>query len=135
MLISFLKKKINKKLKQNSLVYHKCGIVIQLVDLRLSLDYVPVIVNNTTRYCKKINFQWHTGDICRAKYSEDGIYYEGTIIGMNAAAGVCTVRFVGYNNEEEMQLRVLLKSKGDAARRKQIELANDGLSEVRTWFR
>lgn len=49
---------------------------------------------------------------------------------MKAMTGVCTVRFIGYNNEEEMQLSSLLKSKGEAARRKQMELAIDGLSEV-----
>lgn len=73
--------------------------------------------------------EWKTGDACRAKYSEDGLWYEGTVVGLNAATGMCTVRFVGFNNEEEVLVNRLAKSKGEAARRKQIELADDGQSE------
>ncbi|XP_042230098.1 survival motor neuron protein 1-like isoform X1 [Homarus americanus] len=72
---------------------------------------------------------WHTGDPCRSRFTEDGIWYEGTIIALDANTGKCTVRYVGYNNEEEVAIHALIKSKGKAARQMQMELADDGQSE------
>lgn len=75
--------------------------------------------------------QWHTGDACRARFSEDNVIYEATIIGMNAKEGTCVVRYVGYNNEEEVPLSKLQKSRGESARKQQEDDADFDNSEVR----
>nr|XP_045591543.1 survival motor neuron protein-like [Procambarus clarkii] len=72
---------------------------------------------------------WNVGDACRCQYSGDGIWYEGTVIAVNSEGGSCTVRYVGYNNEEEVPLHTLAKSKGEAARHRQRDIADDGQSE------
>lgn len=78
-----------------------------------------------------IFFQWHTGDACRTRFTEDNVIYEATIIGMNTKEGTCVVRYVGYNNEEEVPLNKLQKSKGELARKKQEDDADFDNSEVR----
>ena len=45
---------------------------------------------------------WQVGEAVRAVYSEDGLEYEGTVVARNSAARRVTVRFLGYNNEEEV---------------------------------
>ena len=40
--------------------------------------------------------------ICRAIYSVDGEEYEGTVVNKNVGNKSVTVRFHGYNNEEEV---------------------------------
>lgn len=42
-----------------------------------------------------------------AKFSEDDLYYEGTVVSMNRSSDACVVRFTGYNNEEEKQISSL----------------------------
>merc|ERR1712096_267614 len=44
---------------------------------------------------------WQIGEACRAMYSEDGEEYEGTVVHRNTANRSVTVRFHGYNKEEE----------------------------------
>ena len=41
-------------------------------------------------------------EICRATYSVDGEEYEGTVVNKNVGNKSVTVRFHGYNNEEEV---------------------------------
>ena len=41
--------------------------------------------------------------ICRATYSVDGEEYEGTVVNKNVGNKSVTVRFHGYNNEEEVE--------------------------------
>ncbi|XP_071526776.1 uncharacterized protein Smn isoform X2 [Panulirus ornatus] len=87
---------------------------------------------NSKKKKKKRNkkkMDWHVGDPCRSRFSEDGIWYEATVVSLSCTNGMCTVRYVGYNNEEEVPIHRLLKSLGDAARRKQMDLADDGQSE------
>ncbi|XP_070000603.1 survival motor neuron protein isoform X1 [Penaeus vannamei] len=74
--------------------------------------------------------EWHTGDPCRARYSEDNFIYEATIIGMNTKQGTCVVRYVGYNNEEEVPLNKLQKSRGVSVRKQQEEDADVDNSEA-----
>ncbi|XP_070000604.1 survival motor neuron protein isoform X2 [Penaeus vannamei] len=74
--------------------------------------------------------EWHTGDPCRARYSEDNFIYEATIIGMNTKQGTCVVRYVGYNNEEEVPLNKLQKSRGVSVRKQQEEDADVDNSEM-----
>lgn len=73
---------------------------------------------------------WHVGDFCRSKFSEDGEIYEASIVSLQAERGKARVRYVGYNNEEDVSMRNLLKSKGREARCRQEEMADDGQSEM-----
>ena len=50
------------------------------------------------------------GDHCRATFSEDGLKYEAEILSIDHEAGTCFVRYVSYGNEEEQELKDLLKS-------------------------
>lgn len=78
---------------------------------------------------KKKN-DWHIGDFCRARFSEDGQLYEATIMSLQSERSKATVRYVGYNNEEEISIRSLMKSKGQETRLRQMERADDGQSEL-----
>ena len=44
--------------------------------------------------------------VCRATFSVDGEEYEGTVVNKNVGNKSVTVRFHGYNNEEEVTKRV-----------------------------
>uniref|UniRef100_A0A1B6LT48 Tudor domain-containing protein n=1 Tax=Graphocephala atropunctata TaxID=36148 RepID=A0A1B6LT48_9HEMI len=54
---------------------------------------------------------WKVGSACRSIYSEDGEEYEAEIIKM-IDGNWCIVRYIGYNNEEEVLLRELTPSFG-----------------------
>ncbi|XP_046679174.1 survival motor neuron protein [Homalodisca vitripennis] len=54
---------------------------------------------------------WKVGSACRAIWSEDGEEYECEIVEM-IDGNWCTVRFIGYDNEEEVLLRELIPSFG-----------------------
>lgn len=49
---------------------------------------------------------------------------------MNTKQGTCVVRYVGYNNEEEVPLNKLQKSRGVSVRKQQEEDADVDNSEV-----
>jgi len=66
---------------------------------------------------------WDIGDACRAVYSEDGEEYEGTVVFKNTANRSVTVRFHGYNNEEEIKERELMESLGQDEVELQLEQA------------
>ena len=51
---------------------------------------------------KEVLWPWITW-ICRATYSVDGEEYEGTVVNKNVGNKSVTVRFHGYNNEEEVE--------------------------------
>ncbi|KAK6643838.1 hypothetical protein RUM43_000101 [Polyplax serrata] len=77
--------------------------------------------------------QWKVGDKCKCRYSNDLKYYEADIIELNSASGICTVKYVGYENEESTSVTNLRQSSGENARLKQtIDAANenDVTSEV-----
>lgn len=59
------------------------------------------------------------GDFARATYT-DGVDYEGTVISINGDASTCVLRYLGYENEQEVLLADLLPSWGKKARREQI---------------
>lgn len=87
--------------------------------------------NKKKKKKSKKKHNWQIGNYCRACYTEDKEWYEATIIAVNPHTGRCTVRYLGYNNEEQLPLSVLRKSKGEAARRRQLEIAAcDALSEM-----
>uniref|UniRef100_A0A1B6DW39 Tudor domain-containing protein n=1 Tax=Clastoptera arizonana TaxID=38151 RepID=A0A1B6DW39_9HEMI len=55
----------------------------------------------------------------RAPYSFDGLEYEATIININEEEGLCLVKFIGYENVEEVSLADLTPSHGRNAIRTQ----------------
>lgn len=61
---------------------------------------------------------YSVGDNCRCLYSEDGKIYEASVISVNKI-GSCVVRYVGYENEEEVDTSILRPSCGQAARDEQ----------------
>jgi len=66
---------------------------------------------------------WQIGDACRSVFSEDGEEYEGTVVFKNTANRSVTVRFHGYNNEEEVKERELMDSLGQDEVEQQVEQA------------
>jgi hypothetical protein len=66
---------------------------------------------------------WQIGEACRALYIEDGEEYEGTVVFKNTANRSVTVRFHGYNNEEEVKERELMESMGQEEVEQQVEQA------------
>jgi len=66
---------------------------------------------------------WGLGEACRATYSVDGEEYEGTVVNKNVGNKSVTVRFHGYNNEEEVRLSELMESLGPEAVEEQVEQA------------
>ncbi|PSN42689.1 Survival motor neuron protein [Blattella germanica] len=63
--------------------------------------------------------KWKLGDNCRALYSGDGVMYEATISSLNQDKGTCHVTYLGYDNKEEVPLKILKPSSGEAARKAQ----------------
>jgi len=72
---------------------------------------------------KKRKREWALGEACRAAYSEDGEEYEGTVVNKNVGNRSVTVRFHGYNNEEEVRISDLMESFGPEAVEEQVEQA------------
>ncbi|SPP87114.1 survival motor neuron protein [Drosophila guanche] len=62
------------------------------------------------------------GDFARATYT-DGVDYEGTVVSINEEAATCVIRYLGYENEQEVLLADLLQSWGKDARRQQSIMA------------
>lgn len=49
-----------------------------------------------------LEFIWKIGCPCRAKYSEDGLFYEARIV--DIAGDTCTVRFFGKREKEHLKI-------------------------------
>ncbi|KAH3838080.1 hypothetical protein DPMN_111486 [Dreissena polymorpha] len=69
----------------------------------------------------KKQIQWKQGDLCRAKYTEDGCVYDAEIISIDDACGTCTVRYLNYENEEEQDLKNLQQPKRRSLAAKSLE--------------
>ncbi|XP_037553732.1 survival motor neuron protein-like [Nematolebias whitei] len=52
-----------------------------------------------------MKLKWEVGAQCRAVWSEDGKLYPATVVAVNCER--CRVRFIGYNNEEDVELSSL----------------------------
>ncbi|XP_030380264.1 survival motor neuron protein [Scaptodrosophila lebanonensis] len=72
--------------------------------------------------------EFKVGDFARATYT-DGLDYEGTVISINAETASCVLRYVGYENEQEVPLAELLPSWGKKARREQVIYAKQEEAE------
>ena len=60
---------------------------------------------------------WKVGDPIRAVYSEDNMEYEGNIIAINGDQA--KVKFLGYGNEQDVAVNLLMDSLGEKARKAQ----------------
>lgn len=67
--------------------------------------------------------QWQVGAFCRAIFTEDNHEYEATVIKIDLDKRLCTVRFAGYLNEEEVSVDDIVLSKGRKSRHLQERLA------------
>lgn len=76
---------------------------------------------------KQSQGQYKIGDYVRATY-EDGLDYEAKIISIDAEKENCVVRFIGYDNEETVDLNNLLSSWGKNVRKKQMRTAANDLA-------
>lgn len=59
------------------------------------------------------------GDYVRATYDVDSIDYEAQIVSINEECGTCVVKFIGYDNEQTVQLVDLVDSWGEGEQQKQ----------------
>lgn len=69
------------------------------------------------------------GDYARATYTVDGLDYEGAVVSVNEKNGTCVIRFLGYENEQEVLLSDLLPSWGKNVRREQFFSAKEEAEE------
>lgn len=76
---------------------------------------------------KQSQAQYKIGDHVRATY-EDGLDYEARIISVDADSENCVVRFIGYDNEDTVDLNDLLPSWGKNVRKKQMRMAAKDLT-------
>ncbi|XP_012525133.1 survival motor neuron protein [Monomorium pharaonis] len=65
-----------------------------------------------SNHARKNFKKWAIGAPCRAVYSVDGEIYEAIISKIHSNSGMCTVKFVGYQNTEKVEMSSLLESKG-----------------------
>ena len=67
---------------------------------------------------------YKVGDFCRGIYAEDGVEYEGKIVGItndpDSGTDYATVQFLGYGNEETVWMTEIKPSLGEESRNKQI---------------
>ncbi|XP_023309124.2 survival motor neuron protein [Lucilia cuprina] len=66
--------------------------------------------------------EYKVGDYVRATY-EDGIDYEAKILSIDRASGSCLLKYIGYENEQNIELENLIPSWGKKARRLQFAKA------------
>lgn len=96
-------------------------------------DDVPLEEDNLDTDSDK---SYKVGDFVRATYDADGIDYEAEIISIDESNEGCVVKFIGYNNEQSVQLADLIDSWGAEERNKQldesdtdnVEMPNDEVS-------
>lgn len=63
------------------------------------------------------------GDFVRCTFSEDGVDYEAEVVAF-VDDDQCTVRYLGYNNEETVESGLLIPTWGKKARATQVVRAN-----------
>lgn len=62
------------------------------------------------------------GDYVRSTFAEDGVDYEAEVLAMTEN-GTCTIRYIGYDNQERVKKEELVASWGPEAREEQRILA------------
>lgn len=83
----------------------------------------PVKSKKSKKKSNKGKIKCEVGAPCRAIFSEDGREYEAIIQSVNQNKGTCVVKYIGYDNEEEVPSATLRPSQGATARQYQIQQA------------
>ena len=76
---------------------------------------------------KNANQKWKVGGQCLAIFSEDGLYYEATILSTNYDEKTIKVKFSYYQNEEEVDMKELLPTESKADMEVVSNLVNDNV--------
>jgi len=71
---------------------------------------------------KESKRKWKVGDFCQALYPGDDLMYEAKILSLSD--DTCVVDFLGYDEELEVDIATLAKSRGKKSRKKQIKRAS-----------
>lgn len=66
--------------------------------------------------------EFKAGDFVRCRFADDGVDYEAEVLKVNEN-GNCTVKYIGYGNEERVKMDDLVASWGPEAREEQKILA------------
>ena len=75
----------------------------------------------TTPQLTPTKIKWEIGSSCRSMFEAKGSEHECQIVDINLEKGKAKVKFLGYEDIVIVQLSQLLPSRGDKARRAQIE--------------
>ncbi|XP_017029909.1 survival motor neuron protein [Drosophila kikkawai] len=67
---------------------------------------------------------FEVGDFARATYN-DGLDYEGVVVSVDEKGETCTIRYLGYENTQEVLMTDLLPSWGKQVRREQFLAAKN----------
>ncbi|XP_011504693.1 PREDICTED: survival motor neuron protein [Ceratosolen solmsi marchali] len=89
-------------------VSKRMGLETKSADIKSKKFQSHKYYNHSEQHKKK----WVVGSPCQAVYSEDGEFYEAVIIKVFENSGMCTVKFIGYNNKEKVELSKLIESEG-----------------------
>ncbi|XP_034103162.1 tudor domain-containing protein 3 [Drosophila albomicans] len=68
--------------------------------IQLPSNPQPAVLSSPPQYFTDDAWMWKAGDLCMAKYWDDGRYYEAEITGVSE--NTCVVFFLGYGNHEEV---------------------------------
>ncbi|EEB13320.1 survival motor neuron protein, putative [Pediculus humanus corporis] len=104
------------------------AMLVEAYDRAVKFAREGCVEENTKKVYKKgkEHYKWKVGDKCRCQYSEDKRYYEAEIMAIIDSTGMCKIKYYGYENEENVQLRNLKPSNGEEAILQQIrEATND----------
>ncbi|XP_070511970.1 survival motor neuron protein isoform X2 [Cardiocondyla obscurior] len=69
-------------------------------------------ISQNSKYLNQPKKKWTVGAPCRAVYSADGQVYEAIVSSIHQNSGMCTVKFVGYQNIEKVEMNSLIESEG-----------------------
>lgn len=65
-----------------------------------------------------VSEEFKIGDFVRSTFADDGVDYEAEVLKVNEN-GTCTIRYIGYGNEERVKMEELVASWGLEAREEQ----------------
>ncbi|XP_055842040.1 survival motor neuron protein [Episyrphus balteatus] len=86
----------------------------------------PTACTSNSKQSEEENPSFTLGDYARATY-DDGVDYEGKIIALDEEQGTCRIRYIGYENEQEVRICDLVPSWGKKNRRMQFNRAKQEL--------
>lgn len=81
-------------------------------------EYFPL----DSKQSEEGNPSFKVGDYARATY-DDGVDYEGKILSIDELQGMCRLRYIGYDNEQDVRICDLVPSWGKKVRRLQFARA------------